>query len=78
LYRVLKASVILPLIMVVRNAAVALVAALGVVVSAKEVPVNMQLKAELYDSGVVHERIMTLKHVRTFQTQSCHSSLELQ
>ncbi|KAK4235075.1 hypothetical protein C8A03DRAFT_46719 [Achaetomium macrosporum] len=48
--------------MVVRNAAIAVMAALGTLTSAKEVAVNMQLKAELYDSGVVHERIMTLKH----------------
>lgn len=33
------------------------------VVSAKEVPVNMKLKAELYDSGIRHEQIMALKNV---------------
>lgn len=32
-------------------------------VSAKELPVNMKLKAELYDSGIRHEQIMALKNV---------------
>ncbi len=31
---------------------------------AKELPVNMGLKAELYDTGLAHEKIMTLKNVR--------------
>lgn len=31
---------------------------------AKEMPVNMTLKAELYEGGLVHEQIMAVKHVR--------------
>ncbi len=42
---------------------VAITAMLGTLSSAKELPVNMKLKAELYESGLVHERIMALKHV---------------
>jgi hypothetical protein len=44
--------------------AVAATAALATFSSAKELSVNMELKAEIYDSGLVHEQIMALKHVR--------------
>lgn len=30
---------------------------------AKEMPVNMKLKAELYDSGIRHMEIMSMKEV---------------
>lgn len=43
---------------------VAVAAVLGAVASAKEMPVNMTLKAELYEGGLVHEQIMAVKHVR--------------
>lgn len=39
-------------------------AALFAVASAKEKAVNMTLKAEIYDTGIRHEEIMSLKHVR--------------
>ncbi len=42
---------------------VAVTAMLGTLSSAKELPVNMELKAELYESGLVHEKIMAMKHV---------------
>lgn len=34
------------------------------VVWGKEIPVNMQLQADLYASGLVHEKIMATKPVR--------------
>ena len=43
-----------------------LAAAVAVLAStslAKEMAVNMELKAELYDSGVRHEQIMAMKYV---------------
>jgi hypothetical protein len=40
-----------------------LVAGLAILSSAKELVVDMNLKAELYDSGLVHERIMATKEV---------------
>jgi hypothetical protein len=43
---------------------VVIVAILGTLALAKELPVNMRLKAELYDTGLAHEKIMTLKNVR--------------
>lgn len=30
---------------------------------AKELPVNMALKKEIYETGAVHEQIMATKHV---------------
>ena len=41
-----------------------LVAGLAVLSSAKELVVDMKLKAELYDPGLVHARIMATKEVR--------------
>ena len=45
------------------NNMVAIMAALVTLTPAKELPVNMKLKAEMYETGVVHERIMATKHV---------------
>jgi hypothetical protein len=42
---------------------VAVAAVLGVMASAKEMPVNMKLKADMYEGGLVHEQIMAVKHV---------------
>ena len=33
---------------------------------AKELPKNEELAAEKYDNGIVHEKIMMNKHVRSF------------
>ncbi|KAK0625114.1 hypothetical protein B0T17DRAFT_558289 [Bombardia bombarda] len=43
------------------TAVVAIVTALAALASAREMEVNMELKAELYDSGLRHEQIMSLK-----------------
>lgn len=42
---------------------VTLVAGLAVLSSAKELVVDMKLKAKLYDPGLVHARIMATKEV---------------
>jgi len=41
-------------------------AALCAIASAKELPVDMARKAELYDSGIRHQQIMDRKNVRWF------------
>ncbi len=51
-----------------RAAIAALVAALSAITSAKELPVDLVLKAQLYDNGVRHEQIMQLKNVTTLLT----------
>ncbi|KAK0702457.1 hypothetical protein B0T21DRAFT_342514 [Apiosordaria backusii] len=40
----------------------AVTAVFAAIAAAKELPVNLELKAELYDSGVRHEQIMALKN----------------
>jgi hypothetical protein len=46
--------------------------ALMAIASAKELPVNMKLKAEMYENGVVHEHIMATKHVSDNEYNKCH------
>lgn len=41
----------------------AVMAIFAAIAAAKELPVNLELKAELYDSGIRHEQIMALKNV---------------
>lgn len=55
---------------------VAVAAALGSLAAAKELPVNLELKAELYDSGVRHEQIMALKNRvwKEFAAQGAYDS----
>jgi hypothetical protein len=46
-----------------RNIIIAIAAIGGVLSRAKEVPVNRDLRAQIYESGLVHEQIMELKQV---------------
>jgi hypothetical protein len=54
--------------MVTLTTVASIVAALAALVLAKELPVNMNLKAEMYEAGFVHEQIMALKHVSDRQS----------
>ena len=52
--------------MMVPRALLAVSALLPSVSMAKEMAVDMELKAELFDSGVRHEQIMAMKNVSVF------------
>jgi hypothetical protein len=54
--------------MVTLTTVASIVAALAALVLAKELPVNMNLKVEMYEAGFVHEQIMALKHVSDRQS----------
>jgi hypothetical protein len=54
--------------MVPLTGTVVAITALAALAAAKELPVNMKLKAEMYDAGFVHEQIMALKHVSDRQS----------
>ncbi|KAK3689700.1 hypothetical protein B0T22DRAFT_423075 [Podospora appendiculata] len=60
------------------TAVIAAAAALCAFASAKEMAVNMELKAELYDSGVRHEQIMALKEQiwSEFEAQGVYESTQ--
>jgi hypothetical protein len=53
--------------MVTLRTIAALLAALGPLALSKELAVNMELRAEKYANGLVHEHIMETKHVSELQ-----------
>lgn len=62
--------------MVNTKTVVAIVAAVVPLVCTKEMPVDMQLQAELYDSGVRHGEIIALKEVRDFSQVASFVTLD--